>query len=119
MGVTDNTWHHLCVLWKIRDDEVEVFKDGERKYVSTGFQSISRRIGIEGTVKHSFILATQKGENFFEKMSRYTEFTHLPGRVAMFLAAYVHENGCYALAGCVFALSKIIICQNYQLLLFS
>ena len=51
MGVIDNTWHHLCVLWKIRDDEVEVFKDGERKHVSTGFRSSSQRIGIEGIVK--------------------------------------------------------------------
>ena len=37
----------------------------------------------------------------------------------MFQAAYVHEYGCYAFAGGVFALSKIIVCQNYQLFLFS
>ena len=52
MGVTDNTWHHVCVLWEIRDEQVEVFKDGERTYVSTGFQSSSQHIGIEGTVKN-------------------------------------------------------------------
>lgn len=51
MDVTDNTWHHVCVLWKIRDELVEVFKDGQRKYVSTGFQSSSQRVGLEGTVK--------------------------------------------------------------------
>ena len=56
MGVIDNTWHHLCVLWKIRDDEVEVFKDGKRKYVSTGFRSSSQRIGIEGIVKKNILI---------------------------------------------------------------
>lgn len=54
MGVTDDTWHHVCVLSEIHDELVEVFKDGERKYVSTGFQSSSQRIGIEGTVKKSY-----------------------------------------------------------------
>ena len=51
MGVTDNTWHHVCVMWEIREEQVEVFKDGERKYVSTGIQSSSQHIGIEGTMK--------------------------------------------------------------------
>ena len=55
MGLTDNTWHHVCVLWEIRDEQVEVFKDGERKYVSTGFQSSSQHIGIAGIVKKSHI----------------------------------------------------------------
>lgn len=50
MDATDNTWHHLCVLWELRDEQMEVFKDGQRKYVSIGFQSSSQRVGIEGTV---------------------------------------------------------------------
>lgn len=50
MDATDNTWHHVCVLWELRDEQVEVFKDGQRKYVSIGFQSSSQRVGIEGTV---------------------------------------------------------------------
>ena len=53
MGVTDNTWHHVCVLWEIRDEKVEVFKDGQRKYVSIGFHS--SRVGIEGTVEKNHI----------------------------------------------------------------
>ena len=51
MGVTDNTWHHVCVLWEIRDEKVEVFKDGQRKYVSIGFRSSPQRVGIEGTLE--------------------------------------------------------------------
>ena len=50
MDVTDNTWHHVCVLWEIRDELVEVFKDGQRKYVST-----VGRVGLEGTVKKNLI----------------------------------------------------------------
>ena len=51
MEVTDNTWHHVCVLSELRDEQVEVFKDGQRKYVSIGFQSSSQRVVIEGTVE--------------------------------------------------------------------
>lgn len=51
MAVTDNIWHHVCVLWEIRDEQLEVFKDGQRKHVSIGFQSNSQRVGIEGTVE--------------------------------------------------------------------
>ena len=55
MNVTDNTWHHVCVLWETRDEQVEVFKDGQRKDVSIGFQSSSQRVGIEGTVEKNQI----------------------------------------------------------------
>ena len=51
IGVTDNTWHHVCVLWEIREEKVEVFKDGQRKYVSIGFHSSPQRVGIEATVE--------------------------------------------------------------------
>ena len=55
MEVTDNTWHHVCVLSELRDEQVEVFKDGQRKYVSIGFQSSSQRVVIEGTVEKNHI----------------------------------------------------------------
>lgn len=60
MDATDNTWHHLCVLWELRDEQVEVFKDGQRKYVSIGFQSSSQRVGIEGTVGKKITLSFKK-----------------------------------------------------------
>ena len=53
LGVSDNTWHHVCVLWEVSNELLEVFKDGERKYLSTGFQSSTQHVGIEGTVAES------------------------------------------------------------------
>ena len=68
MGVTDNTWHHVCVLWEIRDEKVEVFKDGQRKYVSIGFHS--SRVGIEGTV--------EKITSSFKNLTYFINFLKLP-----------------------------------------
>ena len=55
MELTDNTWHHVCVSSELCDEQVEVFKDGQRKYVSIGFQSSSQRGVIEGTVEKNHI----------------------------------------------------------------
>lgn len=38
-------WHHVCVLLNNHVGLMEVFKDGERKYSSIGFQLFQ----IEGT----------------------------------------------------------------------
>ena len=38
MDVTDDTWHHVCVVWDGESGFLEVFKDGERKHQSTRFR---------------------------------------------------------------------------------
>ena len=45
MGVTDNTWHHVCLMWDAESILLAVFKDGERKSESYGFWLTS---GVEG-----------------------------------------------------------------------
>ena len=45
MDVADDTWHHVCVLWNGLEELLQVFKDGEQKYNSSGFH----HLGIEGT----------------------------------------------------------------------
>ena len=53
MGVADATWHHVCVTWEQYYGLLDLYKDGERKYVyqSNGFRSSSaQNVGIEGAV---------------------------------------------------------------------
>ena len=37
MGVADDMWHHVCVLWNNRKRLMQVFKDGERRFGSFEF----------------------------------------------------------------------------------
>ncbi len=48
MGVTDDTWHHVCLSWVGDSGLLSVFKDGERKSDSNGFWSLLQNLGIEG-----------------------------------------------------------------------
>ena len=48
MGVVDNTWHHVCVTWKAREEILTVYKDGEKKYSTNRFWSRVQNKEIEG-----------------------------------------------------------------------
>ena len=48
MVVTDDTWHHVCVVWDGESGFLAVFKDGERKHQSTRFRTGSLNVIIEG-----------------------------------------------------------------------
>ncbi|PFX12464.1 Neuropilin-1 [Stylophora pistillata] len=52
MGVADDMWHHVCVLWNNRKRLMQVFKDGERRYSS--FESHFTPIEVEGTMTIGF-----------------------------------------------------------------
>ena len=44
MGVTDDIWHHVCVVWEGESRLLATYKDGERKYRREG----SLNVRIEG-----------------------------------------------------------------------
>ena len=48
MGVADDTWHHVCVVWESVSRLLAIFKDGERKHQSNGFPACSLNVEIEG-----------------------------------------------------------------------
>lgn len=48
MVVTDDTWHHVCVVWDGESGLLAVFKDGERNHQSTRFRTGSLNVIIEG-----------------------------------------------------------------------
>lgn len=48
MGVTDDMWHHVCVVWEGERGLLASFKDGERNYQSNEFRADSLDVGIGG-----------------------------------------------------------------------
>ena len=48
MGVTDDIWHHVCVVWEGETGLLALFKDGERNYQSNEFRAGSLKARIEG-----------------------------------------------------------------------
>jgi len=48
MGVTDDMWHHVCVVWEGESGILASFKDGERNYQSNEFRAASFNARIEG-----------------------------------------------------------------------
>ena len=48
MGVTDDIWHHVCVVWEGESRLLATFKDGERNYQLTDFRAGSLNEGIVG-----------------------------------------------------------------------
>ena len=50
MSVTDDMWHHMCVVWDGESGYLAVFKDGERKHQSTRFRAGSLDVIIEGII---------------------------------------------------------------------
>ena len=51
MGVTDDIWHHMCVVWEGESGILAFFKDGVRNYQSYGFRAGSLNVRIEGNGK--------------------------------------------------------------------
>ena len=48
MGVTDDIWHHVCVVWEGESRLLATFKDGERNYQPTEFRAGSLNVGSVG-----------------------------------------------------------------------
>ena len=48
MGVTDDIWHHVCVVWEAETGLLAFFKDGEGNYKSNEFRADSLNARIEG-----------------------------------------------------------------------
>ena len=48
MGVTDDIWHHVCVVLEGESGLFALFKDGERNYHSNWFHASSLNAWIEG-----------------------------------------------------------------------
>ena len=50
MGVTDNIWHHVCVVWEGDNALLAFFKDGEGNYLSNDLRADSLNARIEGNL---------------------------------------------------------------------
>ena len=48
MNISDDMWHHVCVVWDGESGHLAAFKDGERKHQSTRFRAGSLDVIIEG-----------------------------------------------------------------------
>ena len=48
MGVIDDMWHHVCVVWEGESGLFASFKDGERNYQSDEFRADSLNVRVEG-----------------------------------------------------------------------
>jgi len=48
MGVTDDIWHHVCVIWESKSEVLAVFKDGEKNHESNWFRAGSLDVTSDG-----------------------------------------------------------------------
>ncbi|KAL9987547.1 hypothetical protein ACROYT_G001872 [Oculina patagonica] len=72
VNVTDNTWHHVCLLWEGDSGLLAIFKDGERNHQSHGFRASSLNVRIEGIITMTIgFRASSKPTSVLGKLSGF------------------------------------------------
>ena len=67
MGVTDNSWHYVCVLWDGTIGILAVFKDGHRNFKEARGRAPNSEYWNEG---NDFIIILASGKQLKNKNQR-------------------------------------------------